>query len=275
ESFIQTDAAINPGNSGGALVNPNGDLIGINSAISSTNGYYQGYGFAVPSNIARKIVEDIKKYGLVQRGFLGVNSLDLSNDQQVAQYNQQFKTNLKTGNGIYVTEVTANSGAEDAGLRKADVITKVDNTAISDFADLTLAVGSKRPGDAVNITYQRNGREMVSRVVLKDQRGNTSVRTRADLTVSEKIGADFSPLSDRFKTDYGLNSGVVTKNVLEGGEMAKIGIVDNYIVIEVNGKPVNSQKDVENLLKNHRGNVQIKFVDEYGRIYTKGFVMPN
>ncbi|MBA5246826.1 trypsin-like peptidase domain-containing protein [Marnyiella aurantia] len=275
ESFIQTDAAINPGNSGGALVNPNGDLIGINSAISSTNGYYQGYGFAVPSNLARKIVEDIKKYGLVQRGFLGVNSLDLSNDQQVAQYNQQFKTNLKTGNGIYVTEVTANSGAEDAGLRKADVITKVDNTAISDFADLTLAVGSKRPGDAVNITYQRNGREMVSRVVLKDQRGNTSVRTRADLTVSEKIGADFAPLSDRFKTDYGLNSGVVTKNVQEGGEMAKIGIVDNYIVIEVNGKPVNSQKDVENLLKNHRGNVQIKFVDEYGRIYTKGFVMPN
>src|SRR5690606_14963888 len=275
ESFIQTDAAINPGNSGGALVNPNGDLIGINSAISSTNGYYQGYGFAVPSNLARKIAEDIKKYGLVHRGFLGVNSLDLSNDQQVAQYNQQFKTNLKTGNGIYVTEVTANSGAEDAGLRKADVITKVDNTAISDFADLTLAVGSKRPGDAVNITYQRNGREMVSRVVLKDQRGNTSVRTRADLTVSEKIGADFAPLSDRFKTDYGLNSGVVTKNVQEGGEMAKIGIVDNYIVIEVNGKPVNSQKDVENLLKNHRGNVQIKFVDEYGRIYTKGFVMPN
>src|SRR5690606_11043246 len=155
------------------------------------------------------------------------------------------------------------------------VITKVDNTAISDFADLTLAVGSKRPGDAVNITYQRNGREMVSRVVLKDQRGNTSVRTRADLTVSEKIGADFSPLSDRFKTDYGLNSGGVTKNVQEGGEMAKIGIVDNYIVIEVNGKPVNSQKDVENLLKNHRGNVQIKFVDEYGRIYTQGFVMPN
>lgn len=275
ESFIQTDAAINPGNSGGALVNPNGDLIGINSAISSTNGYYQGYGFAVPSNLARKIVEDIKKYGLVQRGFLGVNSLDLSNDQQVAQYNQQFKGNLKVGNGIYVTEVTEKSGAEDAGLRKADIITKVDNTLISDFADLTLAVGSKRPGDAVNVTYLRNGREMVSRVVLKDQKGNTSVRTKADLTVSEKIGADFSPLSDRFKTDYGLNSGVVTKNVQEGGEMAKIGIVDNYIVIEVNGKPVNSQKDVENLLKNHRGNVQIKFVDEYGRIYTKGFVMPN
>ncbi len=275
ESFIQTDAAINPGNSGGALVNPNGDLIGINSAISSTNGYYQGYGFAVPSNLARKIVEDIKKYGLVQRGFLGVNSLDLSSDQQVAQYNQQFKTNLKAGNGIYVTEVTAKSGAEDAGLRKGDVITKVDNTVITDFADLTLAIGSMRPGDAVNVTYLRNGREMVSRVVLKDQRGNTSVRTKADLTVSEKIGADFSPLSDKFKTDYGLNSGVVTKNVQEGGEMAKIGIVDNYIVIEVNGKPVNSQKDVENLLKSHRGNVQIKFVDEYGRIYTKGFVMPN
>jgi Do/DeqQ family serine protease len=275
ESFIQTDAAINPGNSGGALVNPNGDLIGINSAISSTNGYYQGYGFAVPANLARKIVEDIKKFGLVQRGFLGVNSLDLSNDQQVAQYNRQYKTTLKTGDGIYVTDITENSGAEDAGLRKGDVITKIDNTPISDFADLSLAIGSKRPGDAVLVTFIRNGKESVSRVTLKDQKGNTSARTRADLSVSEKIGADFSPLSDKFKTDYGLNSGVVTQNVQEGGEMARIGIVDNYIVIEVNGKPVNSQKDVDNILKNHRGNVQIKFVDEYGRIYTKGFVMPN
>lgn len=275
ESFIQTDAAINQGNSGGALVNPNGDLIGINSAIASPTGYYSGYGFAVPSNLARKIVEDIKKFGLVQRGFLGIGYLDLSNEQQVAAYNRQERTNLKVGNGMYVTNIQDKSGAEDAGIRKGDIITKVDNTPITDFSDLSLAVGSKRPGDAVNVTYLRNGVENTVRVVLKDQKGGTSTRTRADLSVAEKIGSEFLPLSDSFKTRYGLNSGVIAKNVIDGGELAKIGIVDNYIVIEVNGKPVNSQSDVEKILKSYKGNVQIKFVDEYGRIYTQGFKMPN
>jgi len=274
ESFIQTDAAINPGNSGGALVNVNGDLIGINSAISSTTGYYQGYGFAVPANLARKVVEDIKKFGIVQRGFLGVTSLDLSNDQQVAFYNRDKKTNIKVGSGVYVTGFSKDSGAEDAGLKLGDVITKVDQVAITDFADLSISIGSKRPGDKVQVTYLRNGKETTTTVTLKDQNGGTSSRSKADLSVTEKIGAEFEPLNDRFKTEYGLNSGVVTKNVSEGGEMAKIGIVDDYIIIEINGKPVNSQKDVEKILDKYQGNVQVKFVDNYGRIYTKGFKMP-
>lgn len=274
ESFLQTDAAINPGNSGGALVNINGDLIGINSAISSTNGYYQGYGFAVPSNLAKKVIEDIKKYGMVQRGFLGVTSLDLSDDQQVAIYNQDKKTNLKTGSGIYVTSVMDHSGAADAGLKVGDIITKVDNTPITDFADLSMAVGSKRPGDKVSVTYQRNGRENTTTATLKDQKGGTSTRTKADLTVGEKIGAEFQPLSDKFKTDYGLNSGVVAKNVVDGGILASKGIQENYIITEINGKPVNSQADVEKILKDYKGNVQVRFVDEFGRIYTTGFKMP-
>lgn len=275
ESFIQTDAAINQGNSGGALVNVNGDLIGINSAIASTTGYYQGYGFAVPSNLARKIVEDIKKFGLVQRGFLGVGTLDLSNQAQVAQYNQRFSANIKGGTGVYVTEVMDKGGAEDAGIRKGDIITKIDGTNIIDFADLSLAIGSKRPGDVVTVNYQRDGKEYIKSVTLKDQRGGTTTRTRADLTVSEKIGAEFEPLTAKFKTEYGLNSGVVVKNALPNGEIARNGLADGFIITEINGKPVNSQKDVENILKNYRGNVQIKFVDHYGRMYTKGFAMPN
>ncbi|MCY0969503.1 trypsin-like peptidase domain-containing protein [Chryseobacterium wangxinyae] len=274
ESFIQTDAAINPGNSGGALVNVNGDLIGINSAISSTTGYYQGYGFAVPANLARKVVEDIKKFGIVQRGFLGVTSLDLSNDQQVAFYNRDKKANIKVGSGVYVTGFSKDSGAEDAGLKSGDIITKVDQMAITDFADLSISIGSKRPGDKVQVTYLRNGKETTTTVTLKDQNGGTVSRSKADLSVTEKIGADFEPLNDRFKTEYGLTSGVVTKNVAEGSEMAKIGIVDDYIVIEVNGKPVNSQKDVEKILDKYSGNVSVKFVDNFGRIYTKGFKMP-
>ncbi|MEG2509543.1 MAG: protease, partial [Chryseobacterium sp.] len=102
----------------------------------------------------------------------------------------------------------------------------------------------------------------------------TSARTKADLSVTEKIGSDFAELDDRFKTDYGLTSGVVARGVQEGGEMAKIGVVDNYIIIEINGKPVNSQADVEKILNKYSGNVQVKFVDDYGRIYTKGFKMP-
>ena len=274
ESFIQTDAAINPGNSGGALVNATGDLIGINSAISSTNGYYQGYGFAVPSNLARKIVEDIKKFGMVQRGFLGVGSLDLSDDNQVAIYNKEKKASIKTGSGIYVTSVADKSGAENAGIKVGDIITKVDSAPITDFADLSIAVGSKRPGDKVVVTYLRNGKENSTTVTLRDQKGGTSTRTKADLTVTEKIGAEFEPLSENFKTTYGLNSGVIAKNVEAGSEMAKTGVVDNYIVIEINDKPVNSQKDVEKILSGYEGNVRVKFVDEYGRIYTKGFKMP-
>ncbi|HEX7869991.1 MAG TPA: trypsin-like peptidase domain-containing protein [Chryseobacterium sp.] len=274
ESFIQTDAAINPGNSGGALVNVNGDLIGINSAISSTNGYYQGYGFAVPANLARKIIEDIKKFGIVQRGFLGVTSIDLSNDQLVAAYNKDKKTNLKAGSGVYVTGFSASSGAEDAGLKIGDIITKVDGVEITDFADLSISIGSKRPGDKVQLTYSRNGKETLTTVTLKDQKGGTSARTKADLSVTEKIGAEFQSLDDRTKSYYGLTSGIVAKNVIEGGEMAKAGIVDNYIITDINGKPVNSQKDVENILGKFSGTVQIKYMDDYGRNYTRGFKMP-
>lgn len=274
ESFIQTDAAINPGNSGGALVNTNGELIGINSAISSKTGYYEGYGFAVPANLARKVIEDIKKFGLVQRGFLGVTSLDLSDERQIAQYNQQKKTNIKAGNGVYLLDIQENGGAESAGLKSGDIITKVDNTTIGSYYDLSFAVGSKRPGDQVAVTYTRNGKVNTVNVTLRDQKGGTKFRSKADLTITEKIGSEFEPLSEKFKTDYGLNSGVIARNVQDGSEMSKIGIVDNYIVIEINGKPVNSQKDVEKILQSYSGNVQVKYVDEMGRITTRGFKMP-
>ncbi len=274
ESFIQTDAAINPGNSGGALVNTNGELVGINSAISSKTGYYEGYGFAVPSNLARKVIEDIKQFGLVQRGFLGVTSLDLSDQRQVSTYNQQKRTNIKTGEGVYLLEIMENGGAESVGLKSGDVITKVDNTVIGSYYDLSFAVGSKRPGDQVVVTFLRNGKVNTVNVTLRDQKGGTKFRSKADLSVSEKIGGEFEPLSEKFKTDYGLNSGVIARNVLDGSEMSKIGIVDNYIVIEINGKPVNSQKDVEKILQSYTGNVQVKYVDEMGRITTRGFKMP-
>ena len=124
------------------------------------------------------------------------------------------------------------------------------------------------------VTYLRSGKQLTSNVTLKDQKGGISFRSKADLTVAEKIGGEFQELSERVKTDYGINSGVIARNVTDGGELAKIGIYDNCIIVEINGKPVNSQKDVEKNLQSYKGNVQIKFVDEYGRMYTRGFKMP-
>ena len=158
-----------------------------------------------------------EKIGLVQRGFLGVVSLDLSDDRQVAAYNQSQKANIKASSGIMITEITENSGAEDAGLRKGDIIKKIDNSTIETFADLSAAVGSKRPGDKVTVTYIRNGKSYTETVTLKDQKGGTSFRSKADLSVTEKIGGEFEVLSDRFKTDYGLNSGVIARNIVDGG----------------------------------------------------------
>lgn len=249
--------------------------MGINSAISSSSGYYEGYGFAVPSNLARKVVEDIKKFGIVQRGFLGVSSLDLSDEAQVKMYNQQTKSNLKSGSGIYITEISNNSGAEDAGLKKGDIIVQIDDSKITDFADLSLAIGRKRPGDTVMVTYLRDGRTKTVRATLKDQSGNTKTRTKADLTVAEKLGAKFQPLSDENKVYYGLRSGVVVTDVDENSLLAsKTGIDNNYIITEVNGKPVNSQKDIENILENYKGIVSIKYLDVYGRLTSRGFNMP-
>jgi Do/DeqQ family serine protease len=274
ESFLQTDAAINPGNSGGALVDTNGNLIGINSAISSNTGYYEGYGFAVPANLARKIVEDMKKFGMVQRGYLGIQLVDLSNEEEVANYNSIKKANLKAGKGVYITGLSDNSGSKDAGLKTGDIITKVDNSVISGQSVLMGIIGEKRQGDKVQVTYLRNGVENTTLVTLKDQNGNTSFRSLADLTIPEKLGADFAPIDQKVKVYYGIENGVIAKNVIANGELAKINVSEGNIIFEVNNKPVNSQKDIENILKGYKGTVSVKYLDDNGRITSRGFSMP-
>ena len=154
ESFIQTDAVVNMGNSGGALVNLNGDLIGINTAISSTTGVYMGYSFAVPSNIAKKVVEDLIEYGNVQRGVMGVRGQAL--DSEVAK-----KLNVKETEGFYVDSVDDESGAGSAGLKKGDIIKQIDNVKIHKYSDLSGHIASKRPGDMLKVTYVREGKELL------------------------------------------------------------------------------------------------------------------
>ena len=275
ESFIQTDAAINMGNSGGALVNSNGDLIGINTAISSHSGAgtYEGYGFAVPSNIAKKVVEDIRQYGIVQRGMLGIATVDLSDEDGVRLYNAKNKTSYKTQESILVDAVQDDSGAKDAGIKKGDIITAIDGMPIKNFATLSGIIGEKRPGDQVNVTILRDGASKNFTVKLKDSKGNTKLKTKEDMSVSEKLGASFKELTDRQKVNYGLDSGVVVTDMDDNGKLASIGIQEGYIIMQINDKPVNSESDIEKILKNYKGTVSVNYIDDYGSVYRRGFTM--
>ncbi len=162
QSFIQTDAAVNPGNSGGALVNTNGDLIGINTAITSQTGSYVGYSFAVPSNIAKKVVEDIMEYGNVQTGILGISSPSLSSPYAI-------KNGLNEIDGVYIEEIEEDSGAADAKLQNGDIIKRIDNIPVHKFADLTGYISAKRPNDRIEVTVERNGDEITVPVTLKER----------------------------------------------------------------------------------------------------------
>lgn len=255
------------------MVNANGDLIGINTAISSPTGTYAGYGFAVPANLVKKVIEDIKKFGLVQRGYLGVQGFDLSDDQAVKAFNSQEKKNVKSGKGVYVTNVTSKGSAIDAGIKEGDIITAVDGKTISTFSNLSFIIGSKRPGDKVQVKVLRDGKEKDFTLVLKDAKGNTSTRSKAQLSPTEILGADFEPLTEKQKDNFGINYGVMIKNLQPSGKLAGAGVQEDFVLLSINDKEIKSEDDVEKTLKNHKGRVSIKFVDYYGRVYTKGFTM--
>lgn len=261
ESYIQTDAAINPGNSGGALVNANGELIGINAAIASQTGTNVGYGFAIPVNLAKKILDDFRKYGSVKRGYIGVTFSAL--DADVAE-----KLNVKDISGLYVNEVLPGSGAAAAGIQKGDIIKKVDGAVIYDSPDLQEKVGRLSPGDKVALTYSRNGQVKNATVTLKGESTVTkpNVIAKAGSSASiEKLGASFAPAPAQLKSKYGAKSGVVVTNVEPGKIFDSLEIPKGLLVTAVNGKPVNSAKDVEAALPQSRnGMTTISGVTEQG-----------
>src|SRR5690606_769077 len=154
-----------------------------------------------------------------------------------------------------------------------DIITEIDGKKVTSFSKLTFAVGSKYPGDKVTLKVLRDGKEREYTVTLRDQKGNASTRSLADLTVSEKLGAEFEPLTDRQKVSFGIDHGVMVKNMEQGGKLRGIGISEGFIILKVNDKEVSSQKDIEKILNNHKGRVSVSYVDPYGRIYTRGFTM--
>ncbi|PWS32104.1 trypsin-like peptidase domain-containing protein [Pedobacter paludis] len=260
EAFIQTDAAINPGNSGGALVNANGELIGINSAIASQSGYNQGYGFAIPVNLARKIVDDFMKYGSVKRGYIGVNFVPLSADNP-----EEIKTSEI--NGLYVNDVVAGGGAEAAGLKSGDIIKKVDGATIYDSPDLQEKVGRLNPGDKVRLTVLRDGALKDYTVTLKGEAsvGVVAKNNAAKGAEISKLGATFAPVSPAQKSKFGIANGVVVTGVAAGKAFDSYGIPKGLIITKVNGLNVNSVADVQKALPQTKNNIiRIAGVDEQG-----------
>lgn len=229
-SFIQTDAAVNRGNSGGALVNANGDLIGINTAITSETGSYVGYAFAVPSNIARKVIEDILEYGNVQRALLGISGTELNS--KIAK-----ELDVASNQGIYVGTVEEESGAAFAGLQKGDVVQKIDHIKIQKFSDLTGYLNSKRPNDKVKLEVLRDNEEMQVQVTL----------LKLDKLAVQELGIEIKEPSKKLLKEHGLGNGVLITSIL-APEMQSYPLV-GAIITKINDKDINSIEDVKQILQ--------------------------
>lgn len=259
ESFIQTDAAVNPGNSGGALVNLKGELIGINTAIYSRTGQFAGYSFAVPVSIVKKVSGDLIKYGNVQRGFLGVEIRDV-NSKLVEE------KDLKTTSGVYVNGFSENSAAKEAGIKINDVITKIEGNEIKTLSKLMELVGSKRPGEKVNVTVNRDGQNKEFSVILKNKDGNTSILKgdASESFKSEFLGAKFGNLSSSDKEKFNISSGVKVVEVLADGRLEMYGLNKGSIITKINDKPVNNPKEAIELLEARKGRIKLEGIDVDG-----------
>ena len=244
ESFIQTDAAINQGNSGGALVNTRGELVGINAMLASPTGSNIGYGFAIPTAIMNKVVDDLKQYGNVQRAMIGIQGSD------VKSYVDNQKDNgkdidLGTMEGIYVAKVVEDGAAEATGLKEGDVITSLDGKKVTSFGELQGVLAKKRPGDKVNITYLRDKKSHKATLTLKNEQGNTKVVKNADTDV---LGADFRPITDAQKKQLEISYGLEVIKV-NGGKMKDAGVPKGFIIQRVNDEPMRSFDDLQNAVK--------------------------
>lgn len=244
ESFIQTDAAINQGNSGGALVNSEGQLIGINAMLYSQTGSYSGYGFAIPTAIMNKVVDDLKKYGTVQRAVIGILGGDVKKYVD-SQKDQGKDIDLGTMEGIYVSKAMDSSAAAEANIQEGDVIIKVDGNKVSNMAELQEIIARKRPGDSITLTYLRNKKEYSKSVTLKNEQGNTNVIKHADLDI---LGANFRNISDIQKKQLAINNGIEVVKI-NSGKLKDSGVNKGLIIQKINDQPISSIEDLQRVVK--------------------------
>ena len=244
ESFIQTDAAVNPGNSGGALVNTKGELVGINAAIASHTGSYEGYSFAIPSNIVRKVVDDLLLYGTTQRGYLGVQIAELT--QELAE-----KEGLENIEGVYVADVTEGGAAKLAGIKAGDVITSVAGKKVNSTTQLRESVGQYRPGDKVDVEVNRHGSHHHYELTLLNEAGNVDVVKSGESFFNSDLGLMLQPVNQNDKARLNIKSGLKIVEIRQGRFMGS-GITEGFVITKVNGNAVNSKTDLESALKNNR-----------------------
>lgn len=246
ESFIQTDAAVNPGNSGGALVNQEGQLVGINTAIASRTGSYTGYSFAVPVTIVKKVVADLKEFGEVQRALIGVNIQDI--DAERAE-----ELDLDKVEGVYVAGVADNGAAGEAGIEEGDVIVSVDGENVKNSAELQLKVSQYRPGDDVKVIVIRNGKRKQFNVTLRNRHGDTQI-VRDNLIV---LGAEFEPVNNKDKQNLEINFGIKII-ALNKGKLKEAGLREGFIITYVNKKPIYEVNDFKREIGNARGGILVE-----------------
>lgn len=244
EAFIQTDAAINQGNSGGALVNAQGELIGINAMLTSPNGSNIGYGFAIPTTIMNKVVADLKEYGNVQRGLIGIQGQDARTYIDL-QKEQNKEVDLGTNDGIYIAKVQDDGAAADADLQEGDVITSIDGKKISKMAELQEYLAGKRPGDKVKVTYLRKKKAHTVEVTLKNEQGNTKVVKDKDLDV---LGAQFRELTDAQKKEMDVTYGLKVFKVM-AGKFRDAGVPVGFVIQKVNDTSVKTIDELNNVVK--------------------------
>jgi len=247
ESFIQTDAAVNQGNSGGALVNTSGQLIGINAAIASPTGSYAGYSYAIPVNIVKKVIDDLIKFGTVQRAFLGI--------RPEANGDEGTDSQIKEGDGVVVGEVMTNSAAEEAGLKKGDKIIKLENKSVTTWAELVGTVASYRPGQKLAVTYLRAGKESTTTLTLKNSSGNTEIVKTSAL---DKLGAEFETLSSAKAKEYGVEGGVSVKSLTDGLIADQTTIKKGFIIVRAGGKAVKTVDDLKLAIVNAGNSIIIE-----------------
>ncbi len=263
ESFIQTDAAVNRGNSGGALVNTKGELVGINAAIASNTGAYTGYSFAIPVNIVRKVMADLKEYGEVQRAIIGANIMEL--DSKLAG-----EKNLSRLRGVYIAGVSAKGAAENAGLKEGDVILEINGIKVNSKSELQEMIGRHRPGDKVKLVVDRDGKEKNYTLTLLNARGNTEIVTTETQNVVSLLGGGFADASQEELDRLGLSHGVKVVS-LEGGKMISSGIKEGFIITSVDNRPMKKVDDLINYLNSKRGGVLVEGVYPNGMRAYYGF----
>jgi S1-C subfamily serine protease len=266
ESFIQTDAAVNPGNSGGALVNTAGDLVGINTAIMTYSGRYEGFSFAIPSNLAKKVVYDIIEFGAVQRGWLGVTIINVDNAKA-------DELGLKVVGGVYLDRVNNGEAASQAGLKKGDVIVGVNDIPTLSTPEFMEQVGRFRPGDNITLSFFRNGDEQKAQVTLRNQINSTDfVAIRKDKILTD-LGFELRNLDKTEKARLD-SEGVYVVSVSRGSKIERTNMDPGYIITKVNEKPIKSVEEVIKALEGHKGTVVLEgFYENYPGEFPYAFIL--